>query len=355
MSALLEMLFLYAFWRFGDPFPLLKEQKGLLSVSMGISRVGVVGVAVMSALSGFGAVSFPFLNIRFFMNEVTQDQVATAEKLLLQTFEKISIRKTKLLAAKARGQDGNTFNKRIESTASRVGHMLWSALGRNTTTSSSKYRSIVSISTLNKEIQQLEACSAEQYVELNDLRTEMDREKFSHTWRGRLYHVSGYFFSGYCLFKIIMSGINILFDRRASNDPITVALTIASERVGLTLDIAFWSQAISLVLTGVMVSLTIRGFLAQIMRFFSAFSTSMSSANVALVLTEVMGMYFVSTILLIRMSLPANYRAIITEVLGDIRFDFYHRWFDVIFIPSALITIFLIAVGRKTSVISANI
>ena len=130
-------------------------------------------------------------------------------------------------------------------------------------------------------------------------------------------------------------------------DPITRTLQFLVDHIGLSVDIKFWSQHVSFWVIGIIVLTSIRGLLINLTKFFYAISSSKSSNIIVLALAELMGMYFVSSILLMRMNMPLEYRSIITEVLGDLQFKFYHRWFDVIFLISALCSIFLFYVGRK--------
>jgi hypothetical protein len=61
------------------------------------------------------------------------------------------------------------------------------------------------------------------------------------------------------------------------------------------------------------------------------------------------GMYFVSSVLLMRMSVPLQYRTIITRVLGEIKFHFYHAYFDIVFLISALVTMMCFFLSRQST------
>lgn len=70
LSVLVWLVFLYLFWKVGDPFPVLssgKQSLRLLSMEQGISRIGIIGVTVMALLSGFGAVNYPYSSMAVFM------------------------------------------------------------------------------------------------------------------------------------------------------------------------------------------------------------------------------------------------------------------------------------------------
>ncbi|ROT84569.1 G protein-coupled receptor 89, partial [Penaeus vannamei] len=80
-------VFMVCFWKIGDPFPILSTQHGILSIEQSISRIGVIGVTVMAALSGFGAVNYPYTSMNIFMRPVTKYDIQAQERRLLQTID----------------------------------------------------------------------------------------------------------------------------------------------------------------------------------------------------------------------------------------------------------------------------
>lgn len=112
------------------------------------------------------------------------------------------------------------------------------------------------------------------------------------------------------------------------------------------MDIQLWSQYLSFLTVGLMVVASIRGLLIQLTKIVRAFSTALPPTAIVLFLAQLMGTYFLSSFLLLRMSLPEVYRAVVSRVLGRMEFGFYHRWFDVIFLVSGLTTVVLLYAQR---------
>lgn len=111
------------------------------------------------------------------------------------------------------------------------------------------------------EISALEELSRQLFLEVHSLRNMQERQRWARTLQGKYFNVLGHFFSLYCLWKIFICTINIIFDRVGKKDPVTRGIEIAVHWCGLEMDVAFWSQHVSFFLVGCIVVTSIRGLL----------------------------------------------------------------------------------------------
>merc|ERR1719458_1864597 len=152
---------------------------------------------------------------------------------------------------------------------------------------------------LKAEVTALEELSRFLFLEAHEVQNALERIEWSKSCQGMYFNFLGYFFSIYCVWKIFIST---------------------------------------------------RGLLLTMSKFFIWISSSKSSNVLVLFFSQIMGMYFTSMVVLMRMNMPPEYRAIITSVLGDLQFNFYHRWFDVTFLVSATATLALLYLAHKREV-----
>lgn len=327
-------IFLYFFWKIGDPFPILSPKHGIFSIEQCIGRVGVIGVTLMALLSGFGAVNCPYTYMSYFVRHITEADIQSIEKRLIQTMDMIVMKKKRVALA---------VRENLRQAALNKNQGGFFGMFRNVATTGTSEN----VSQLKGETHALEELSRQLFLEAVDLHNTRERIEESKTLKGKYFNFLGYFFSIYCVWKIFMSAINIIFDRVGKVDPVTRGTEIAVNYLGIQFDVKFWSQQISFWLVGIIIVTSIRGLLITLTRFFYAIASSKSSNIIVLCLAQIMGMYFVSSVLLMRMNMPVEYRSIITQVLGELQFNFYHRWFEFIFLVSALSSIGFLYIAHQ--------
>lgn len=91
---------------------------------------------------------------------------------------------------------------------------------------------------LKEEISNLEEFSRHIFLELVELRNMQERIEYSKTFLGKYFNVLGHFFSIYCIWKIFICTVNIVFDRVGKVDPVTKGLEIAVKHMGFQIDVS---------------------------------------------------------------------------------------------------------------------
>ncbi|KAI8996260.1 Abscisic acid G-protein coupled receptor-domain-containing protein [Trametes punicea] len=279
------------------PIPAGMQARTVLQSTL--SRLTVIGTVFLGILSGFGAIDtawnfFPVFS-RTIRPHPTDEEVRTAESGLQRVREDLAQRQKDLRLLEA--------SKQSETTSS------WF---------SRAFQGNSESSSMAQEIAGLEALEYEMARNLESLKQRQADVKFSKTFAGRAFNWGGRLFSLYCIYRIFASLLNLLLPRSPPSVPGESTSTNADivsfvlayllshlPFIHLPQDkVAVISRQISLGLVGVIILSSIRRVLRGVARLLRVTSRSLGASLMLLILSQVMGIYLLSTLIQLRTSFP---------------------------------------------------
>jgi len=397
---------LAAFWHFGAAWPGVPRKRddadaaSLSTLARAIARVGAAGSAVVGALSGYGAVALPRANLAAFVRPVTGSDVSSAEAVLVRTVE-LAARKRKqaVLAARAHARRTGGGNNSSAPPPSSSSSSFFSSLFSSSSRSASA--SAAAAVELTADAAALDALARELAADALDLRAEAARARAAATFGGKVRNCLGYALSLYCVLRVFGAAKELAFpppptsavissaaaiggDAAAAakssggtTDPFARALgallAAAAERAGAprgALTKADASHYVSVAAVGAIGVGALRAFMRACRKALSSaaagsskgassYSSGPSSSSpsssvsasaplaAALALSEVLGLYALSTTLLTSRRLPLEASNAVDAALGGhLDAGPFHRAFNATFLLAAAATVAVDAVRR---------
>ena len=339
---------LFGFWWSGQWLLHIVGQSTSLETSQSFSeasleRIGVIGISVMSLLSGFASVSSPWQNFFSRPRPVTEATIDRKAAGLEATQEMLLAKRSRLRALERKMSDAPTesfFQRTIGSI-------------RGNPDSTERQTLLLEISGLETMAVSLSASHAA-------LKARLQQQNRSRTATGRLLITSSYLFALFCLYRITTTTLTFL--RRSlsyrnnstasftTSDPVDNILALLAKHYDPHLDQAAWARQISFLLSG----LILFASFSSVMQTFTLFARWTPSllrtiqANLALVVAQVCGTYVISAALMLRGMMPGK---VVGEGLGALGgkegANWVDGWFERWFLGGVAITALGIWVGRK--------
>lgn len=336
------------FWWSGDwllgrlgQMPTTESSQSFSEASL--ERIGVIGISVMSLLSGFASVSSPWQNFFSRPKPVTEASMARKAAGLEATQDMLSAKRSRLRAIEQKISTAPT-----ESFFQRA---VGSIRGNADATERQ---------TLLLEISGLETMAVSLTTTHASLQSRLQQQHRARTPTGRLLITASYVFSLFCLYRIATT--TLTFIRRAlsshsytsetvtTSDPVDNILALLAKHYDPHLDQAAWARQISFLLSGIILFASFSSVM-QTFHLFARFLPSLLKtiqANLALVVAQVCATYVISAALMLRGMMPG---AVVGEGLGALggkdSVSWVDGWFERWFLGGVVITTVGIWVGRK--------
>lgn len=356
-SLILWAAFMYGFWRLGSYLPgVPPAEHGVFRMRQAISRVGVMGTWMIAVLSGYAAVNLPYSYLSLFIRPVEAYEINAMEGQYKQTCDMLDEKRQRIVAMQqevdrmAAGQ--KTQGGRAAGQGAVAGRLNnWLAAGQPLV------RRVLqrlwlqgppitphqTIRALQAEVRSLESLSRALWAEVLELRRQRQRCLEARTLRGHIKNLAGYVLSAYCVYKMLMSLKALLLGEDLSSEPISRLVAFAVTRLThgeVAVDVRLLAQYTTLLFIGGISAVSLRGFLRSLRQMLSSAKTSGSASALVLLLSELTGFYTISSLLLLRRNVPVKDRQVMDAVLGgSLEFQFFHRWFHVAFLASAILSL----------------
>ena len=339
-------IFLLGFWAIGALLPPSKASavptKGSKLFQACLDRLAITGVTLMAMLSGFASVSAISHTFGPQSKPVAENDVQRRQAGLVATLDMIVEKKSRL----------QNLEKRT-SEAPKQG--LWSkAVGtfRGDKVSQEKQTLAMEISGLTTMSHSLEAS-------LGVLQSRRaDQLKSTTSW-GRMLLTFSFIFACYCVYRICTTTVSVLRglfmngSGSAATDPVTYAIALFARHIYPSIDQESWAQQISFLLSGVMLLASFSA-VTQTFHLFSKFLPSILHAtrtNFALLVSQISGMYVISSALMLRGMMPETVGGVINSAMGAGLLEpaYVQNWFNAFFMFAVLITTIGIFLGKQMS------
>ncbi|KAI0564705.1 The Golgi pH regulator/GPCR-type G protein [Gracilaria domingensis] len=278
---------------------------------------------MLAVLSGFTAVNLPYNYLTSFIHPIKEKQVLALGDKLLSSIERVSRNKRQLLQ-------------------SEMQQVVTARLAERSTASSTRNRVI---STLPPDMQQADRDLTHLFHEYTDAASAHHDVLFARTRTGRLFTSLGALMLLLCAIRVLAAVYNIWAHLRGNRVGSTGAAVAISNRLhsvliraGVNIDVKVVYQYATLAFTSVLMCVNLRAVLVRMTSVFAFVSGNRAvNSSAAIFIAHLMGTYVISSTILVRSFLPPGSRILIADVLGKLEFRYFQRWFDAIFISSAIL------------------